>query len=97
VAAAGGVVFAGTPLQQPGNLVVFGVLIAVAAQLGDLMLAAVKRDAGVVRLDVVIPGHGGLLDRFDSLILVSPVAFHVVNYAAGVGAGQPVCVFSHAR
>jgi len=97
VVAAGWFVFDGTPLQHPGRLVAFGVLIAVAAQLGDLMLAAVKRDAGVPQLDVVIPGHGALLDRFDSLILVSPVAFHFVNYVAGVGLGQPVCVFSHAR
>lgn len=97
VVVGGWYVFAGTPLQHPGRLVLLGVLIAVAAQLGDLMLAAVKRDAGVPHLDVVIPGHGGLLDRFDSLILVSPVAFHFVNYVAGVGVGQPVCVFSHAR
>ena len=97
VAAAGWPVFADTPLQHPGKLVVLGLLIALAAQLGDLMLAAIKRDAGVAQLDVLIPGHGGLLDRFDSLILVAPVAFHFVNYVAGVGVGQPVCVFTHAR
>lgn len=89
--------FAGTNLQHVGRLTVLGLAIALAAQLGDLMLAAIKRDAGVERLDVVIPGHGGLLDRFDSLILVAPVAFHVINYFAGVGLGEPVCVFTGAR
>jgi phosphatidate cytidylyltransferase len=76
---------------------VLGLFIALAAQLGDLMLAAIKRDVGIEQLDVIIPGHGGLLDRFDSLILVAPVAFHIINYFAPVGAGEPVCVFSGAR
>src|SRR5437016_5943754 len=84
------------PLSIPAR-VLLGALIALAAQLGDLMLAAIKRDAGVTDLDVIIPGHGGLLDRFDSMILVAPVAFHVVDYYAGVGTVQPVCVFTGAR
>ena len=77
-------VFEGTPLAHPASLVLLGLLIAVAAQLGDLMLAAIKRDAGVEALDMVIPGHGGLLDRFDSLILVAPVAYHVMNFFGGL-------------
>lgn len=79
VTAAGWWVFAGTGLHHPGRLIGFGLLVAVAAQLGDLMMAAIKKDAGVEALDVMIPGHGGLLDRFDSLILVAPVAYHVIN------------------
>ena len=91
---AGWFAFANTPLQHLGRLVLLGTLIAVAAQLGDLMLAAIKRDTGVERLDVMIPGHGGLLDRFDSLILVAPVAFHAINYFAVVGVDQPTRVFT---
>lgn len=94
VLAAGWFVFEGTRLQDVGRLTVLGLLIAVAAQLGDLMLAAIKRDAGVESLDVMIPGHGGLLDRFDSMILVAPVAFHGINFFAGIGADQPARIFT---
>jgi phosphatidate cytidylyltransferase len=94
VMTAGWLVFEGTELQDFPRLALLGLLIAVAAQLGDLMLAAIKRDAGVENLDVMIPGHGGLLDRFDSLILVAPVAYYGITFFTGVGADQPVRVFS---
>jgi phosphatidate cytidylyltransferase len=97
VMSVGWLAFEGTPLAHVGRLAVLGMLIALAAQFGDLMLGAIKKDAGVERLDVVIPGHGGLLDRLDSLILVAPVAFHFINYFAGVGMDEPVCVFTSAR
>ncbi|MDB5309801.1 MAG: putative CDP-diglyceride synthetase/phosphatidate cytidylyltransferase [Gemmataceae bacterium] len=97
VVVAGWFAFARTGLQDSTRLAAFGLLVAAAAQFGDLMLAAIKRDTGVENLDVIIPGHGGLLDRFDSLILVAPVAFHVINYYAGVGVDQPVCIFTGAR
>ncbi|HVK18724.1 MAG TPA: phosphatidate cytidylyltransferase [Fimbriiglobus sp.] len=95
--AAGRWVFTGTPLDHTGRLIAFGVLVSVAGQFGDLVLSSIKRDLGLKDLDVLIPGHGGLLDRFDSLLLVAPVAFHFVNYFVGVGVGQPVCVFTGAR
>ncbi|MBX9627548.1 MAG: phosphatidate cytidylyltransferase [Gemmataceae bacterium] len=94
VMAAGWFVFDGTGLHDPARLAGFGLLIAVAAQLGDLMLAAIKADAGVGNLDPLIPGHGGLLDRFDSLILVAPVAYHVIHFFAGAGAAQSPRVFT---
>ncbi|HEX4613696.1 MAG TPA: phosphatidate cytidylyltransferase [Urbifossiella sp.] len=84
VFAVGSLVFDGTPLENPARLLALGALLALAAQLGDLMLAAIKRDAGVVALDKFIPGHGGLLDRFDSLILVAPVAYHGMNFFGGL-------------
>ena len=74
-----------------------GVLVSVAGQFGDLTLSSIKRDIGIKDMDVIIPGHGGLLDRFDSTLLVAPVAFHYVNYFAGPGPDPPVCILTGAR
>lgn len=57
-----------------GATVLFGVVISVVAQLGDLAESLIKRDAGVKDSSALIPGHGGILDRFDSMLFVMPVA-----------------------
>lgn len=82
----GAFVFAGTALARPVHLVFLGLLISVLGQFGDLMLSSVKRDLGIKDMATTIPGHGGLLDRFDSVILAAPAVFHYVNYFVGVGA-----------
>jgi phosphatidate cytidylyltransferase len=94
VAAVGHFVFAGSPLDLPVRLIGLGVIVSVAGQFGDLMVSSIKRDIGIKDMGVAIPGHGGLLDRFDSLLLVAPAVFHYVGYFRGFGLDQPIRIFS---
>lgn len=60
-----------------GSAVALGLVVAVAAPLGDLCESMIKRDLGVKDMGTVLPGHGGLLDRFDSLLFVLPAAYYL--------------------
>ncbi|MBX9698364.1 MAG: phosphatidate cytidylyltransferase [Acetobacteraceae bacterium] len=82
-------IFPGTPIAQWHWLLILGVLVGIGAQAGDLMLSSIKRDLGIKDMGVVLPGHGGVLDRFNSLLLVAPVAFHFIGYFIGWGLDQP--------
>lgn len=82
-------IFVGTPLAQLHWLVLLGLLVGVAAQAGDLVLSSIKRDIGIKDIGAALPGHGGVLDRFNSLLLVAPAAFHLIQYFVGFGGGQP--------
>lgn len=83
-----------TTLDMPIRLIGLGVIVSVVGQFGDLMLSSIKRDLGLKDTAKVIPGHGGFLDRFDSLILVAPAVFHYVNYLVGFAAAQQERIFS---
>jgi len=58
---------------------IFGFLVSVAAQVGDLAESLLKREAGMKDSSHIIPGHGGVLDRFDSLLFVLPVSYVLFN------------------
>lgn len=60
--------------------VVFGLVVSVAAQVGDLAESLIKREGGVKDSSRIIPGHGGILDRFDSLLFVLPVSYLVLPH-----------------
>ena len=81
-------VFADTVMATTPHLVGLGVLISVAGQLGDLTLSSIKRDLGLKDMGLLLPGHGGLLDHFDSVLLAAPVAYYYIGFFLGQPIGQ---------
>jgi phosphatidate cytidylyltransferase len=62
------------------DVVVIGIIVGLIGQLGDLFESLLKRDAAVKDSSGIIPGHGGIFDRFDSFIAVSPVIYLYLKY-----------------
>lgn len=61
----------------------FGIVISLTAQMGDLWESTLKRDVSVKDSGDAIPGHGGILDRFDSLFITTPLAYYMFKYMIG--------------
>jgi len=59
---------------------ILALILSVSAQLGDLVISAVKRDVHVKDTGTMVPGHGGVLDRFDSWIYSMPIAFYAMRW-----------------
>lgn len=68
-----------TPLSWPMALLA-GIIIGITGFCGDVVMSAIKRDIGVKDSGTLLPGHGGILDRLDSLIFTAPVFFHFIRY-----------------
>ncbi|MGE5436626.1 MAG: phosphatidate cytidylyltransferase [Syntrophothermus sp.] len=65
------------------TIFVIGIIIGTIGQIGDLFESLLKRDAGVKDSSNIIPGHGGIFDRFDSLFLSAPVIYLCLKLLEG--------------
>lgn len=71
-----------TLLDTPRALIA-GLLIGVAGFAGDLCVSALKRDLKISNFGATLPGHGGVLDRVDSMVFTAPLFFHFIYYSYG--------------
>ncbi len=67
------------------DFIIIGAMCGVAAQLGDLTASAIKRSMEIKDFSNLLPGHGGLLDRFDSMLFCAPIVFSYFYLIARIG------------
>jgi len=71
------------PWVPPLGVLAAGLIITIGGQVGDLTMANVKRNAGVKDFGTILPGHGGLTDRLNSLMVTAPAFVHFMGYLYG--------------
>ena len=77
------VIFRAQMELQTGEIVMLAAIAAVAAfisMIGDLCASAIKRNYEIKDYGHLIPGHGGILDRFDSMIITAPIIYYLAFY-----------------
>lgn len=62
------------------EFIIITFVCSVLSQFGDLFASKIKRIAGIKDYGTIMPGHGGILDRFDSIIVITPVVFYYISY-----------------
>ena len=70
------------PFFGPWQLILTGLIVGIGGQLGDLSISVIKRDIGTKDMAATIPGHGGILDRIDSLVYAAPLFMYVAGYCS---------------
>lgn len=69
-----------TPIPEGSRAMIAGLILGIGGFFGDVIISAIKRDIGVKDFGSILPGHGGILDRVDSLMVTAPIFFHLIHY-----------------
>jgi phosphatidate cytidylyltransferase len=86
--------FKGSSLDQWWILAILGLMTSILGQLGDLIISSVKRDVGIKDMGAILPGHGGILDRCNSLLLVTPAMYQVIIFFGRHESWGPARIFT---
>ena len=65
--------------MAPFHILLFGIVGSIISQIGDLSFSVIKREFGVKDYGKLLPGHGGILDRFDSVTFVAPFVWQTLH------------------